>query len=415
MGTTVKPDNGSSMDIFDGYKVNVAEGLEKELRRLKTDAESEANRIISEAEQHAQVIFQQADERAKQEAAEKTRQDILKILSTAEETANTIITEAKKSAQQQSDKMIANAIQEATIQSNTLKANVLRAAEEMNTSAAELHKQAEHEAKEAVAKARLKAENILQRARDKAKNNVSIEVERILSQAKNQAAVIVDEAIQRVKISLDEYSTETGIVSHKFRQYIKDIPEHTPCIPQDTNKISLTAPITPVTPTVPVAHDEGPGDSSGVSNQPPVIENLHTPAIVTLESKQETDILDGETIQSVLSKDAPLSVNHLLQLSVTANPNQEPILYYGQVELHITKPVDEEQLHQFTGHLSTIPHVNIVQSNASLPDGTVIVLRIEMAIPLFDVIKKLPSVKEAENVGKDIMVTLLPFRNKSLK
>jgi hypothetical protein len=51
----------------------------------------------------------------------------------------------------------------------------------------------------------------------------------------------------------------------------------------------------------------------------------------------------------------------------------------------------------------------------SSPDGIIVTLSIEMAIPLFDIIKKLPSVKEAENVGKDVLVTLLNSRKRAKK
>ena len=405
MGTTAKPDTTGNTNNFDGSKAGIADGLEKELQRLKTDAELEVKKILTEARQQAQNITNQAEDRAKQEAIEKTKNDIQNIFGTAEDTANRIVTEARQNAQQQSDRIISNAKQEASIQSNTLKMNVLRAAEEMNSSAAELKKKAEKEAQEAREKARLDADKLIQQAKDKAKINVSKEEERIVAEAKHRGNAILDEAIKKAKESLEEASLGVDIVISRLKQYAKEITERSFEVPRSElsspSSDKINEPLTS-------------GDNE--SSQPHSLMD-NTPLSVVALSEPAAEVTGPEevTIQSVLSQDTPLSVDQLIKLSTTSNPAQEPTLYYGQVELHVTRPADDEQLQQFKEHLGTIPHVSVVQLNMSSPDGIIVTLSIEMAIPLFDIIKKLPSVKEAENVGKDVLVTLLNSRKRAKK
>ncbi len=405
MGTTAKPDTTGNTNNFDGSKGGIADGLEKELQRLKTDAELEVKRILTEAKQQAQAITNQAEERAKQEAIEKTKNEIQNIFASAEETANKIVTEARQNAQQQSDRIITNSKQEASIQSNTLKMNVLRAAEEMNSSAAELRKKAEKEAQEAKDKAKLEAEQLIQTAKNKAKENVSREENRIITEARQKGDAILDEAIKKAKESLEEASLGVDLVVSRLRQYVKEISERTFDIPRGE-----------ITPPSSALKDDPNTIPDDDSNQAQPLEENKPFSIVAL-SDPGTDITNPDelTIQSVLSQDTPLSVDQLIKLNSTANTNQEPTLYYGQVELHITRPADDEQLQQFKEHLGTIPHVSVVQMNMASTDSIIVTLGIEMAIPLFDIIKKLPSVKEAENVGKDILVTLLPPRKRTKK
>ncbi len=405
MGTTAKPDTTGNTNNFDGSKGGIADGLEKELQRLKTDAELEVKKILTEAKQQALAITNQAEERAKQEAIEKTRYDIQNIFTSAEETANKIVIEARQNAQQQSDRIISNAKQEASIQSNTLKMNVLRAAEEMNSSAAELKKKAEKEAQEARDKAKQEKDKSIQNAKEKAKINVSKEEARIVNEARQRGDAILDEAIRKTKESLEEASLGVDLVVTRLKQCVKEISERTFEIPH--GEVTIPSSVIINESTV-ISDDE--------ANQPqPQGEDKPIGAVAL--SEPETDISDPDevTIQAVLSQDTPLSVDQLIKLNTTANPNQEPTLYYGQVELHITRPADEDQLQQFKEHLGTIPHVSVAQVNMTSPDGIIVTLSIEMAIPLFDIIKKLPSVKEAENVGKDILVTLLTSRKRTKK
>lgn len=405
MGTTAKPDTTGNTNNFDGSKGGIADGLEKELQRLKTDAELEVKKILTEAKQQALAITNQAEERAKQEAIEKTRYDIQNIFTSAEETANKIVIEARQNAQQQSDRIISNAKQEASIQSNTLKMNVLRAAEEMNSSAAELKKKAEKEALEARDKAKQEKEKSIQNAKEKAKTNVSKEEARIINEARQRGDAILDEAIRKTKESLEEASLGVDLVVTRLKQFVKEISERTFEIPR--GEVTIPSSVIINESTV-ISDDE--------ANQPqPQGEDKPIGAVALSEPATDISDPDEVTIQAVLSQDTPLSVDQLIKLNTTANPNQEPTLYYGQVELHITRPADEDQLQQFKEHLGTIPHVSVAQVNMTSPDGIIVTLSIEMAIPLFDIIKKLPSVKEAENVGKDILVTLLTSRKKTKK
>lgn len=404
MGTTAKPDTTGNTNNFDGSKTGITDGLEKELQRLKTDAEIEVKRILSEARQQAQSITNQAEERAKQEAIERTKNDIQSIFAAAEDTASKIMTEARQNAQQQSDRIISNAKQEASIQSNTLKMNVLRAAEEMNSSAAELKKKAEKEAQESREKAKIEADKAIQQAKAKAKNNVSKEEERIIAEAKQRGNIILDEAVKKAKESLEEASLGVDLVISRLKQYAKEISER-----------KLEAPRSEIPAPSSVVISEPSANTIEESKQPlPLTENALS-VVALSEPIPEGQTPDEITIQSVLSQDTPLSVDQLIKMNTTANPNAEPTLYYGQVELHVTRPAEEEQLQQFKEHLSTIPHVSVVQLNMSSPEGIIVTLGIEMAIPLFDIIKKLPSVKEAENVGKDILVTLLNSRKRAKK
>jgi hypothetical protein len=107
-------------------------------------------------------------------------------------------------------------------------------------------------------------------------------------------------------------------------------------------------------------------------------------------------------------QDQPLSLAQVLETDVLFDRGDNSILYCGEVELNIVPPADVHQLSSFQEQLGTVPHLEIHRFDRTASADLKITVVAAVAVPLFEIIRGLPSVEEAEQIGKDILITLLP-------
>jgi vacuolar-type H+-ATPase subunit H len=388
MDTTTKQIPDGTGIIFDNYKISLTEAIEKELQRLRMDAENEAAKIISEAEQHAQQIVDQAEEKAKQEAKEKTKQEISSIIAIADKESKTILSEAEQNALKQANQIISEARLEALKQAKVLTENVTRKAQDLEKSAFELKQKAEQQSVEITNRANLEAEEIVKEAVDGARVKVSPEENRILSETRQVSESIINQSAVRVKNTMEEATSSLRLALDKLNRQAEEI--------SGRSFVNRT--------------DELKSNSVRIND----LLGILLPELKPDRESGDT-LSQDSALDSVLTQETLVSVDQLLNSEANNNSDQDSTLYYGQIELHIVTPAEGEQLNQFQEQLKSISKISIVQSINSTADGIAIIITVDMAIPLFDIIRKLPSVKEAENVGKDILITLSRSKKKRKK
>jgi len=81
-------------------------------------------------------------------------------------------------------------------------------------------------------------------------------------------------------------------------------------------------------------------------------------------------------------------------------------LYKGLVTLSIMPPVDSGQVKRLEESLHESPDLRLVVIGGSTANGTEMVISVENAIPLVDILMKVPLVAQVTKKGKTLQVTL---------
>ena len=81
-------------------------------------------------------------------------------------------------------------------------------------------------------------------------------------------------------------------------------------------------------------------------------------------------------------------------------------LYKGLVTLSIMPPVDSGQVKRLEESLHESPDLRLVVIGGSTANGTEMVISAENAIPLVDILMKVPLVAQVTKKGKTLQVTL---------
>lgn len=81
-------------------------------------------------------------------------------------------------------------------------------------------------------------------------------------------------------------------------------------------------------------------------------------------------------------------------------------LYKGLVTLSIMPPVDSGQVKRLEESLHESPDLSLVVIGGSTANGTEMVISAENAIPLVDILMKVPLVAQVTKKGKTLQVTL---------
>jgi vacuolar-type H+-ATPase subunit H len=389
MKTEIGHESGGTENVLEGFGAGIIEALERERQRLKKNAESEAARIIAEAKQQAEGTISQAEVKADQEAAERTRRDVEQILAAAREDSDRILAAGRRDAGEQSSKALVDARNEAEKVAATLTAEASAVAEQAARESAEVRSRAEQDAAEMVAKAHAEAAQIMKGAVDAARARTVDRQERIAVEASQEAGRIVGQALQRAKQALQEAAAAVGEAGRELREHSRDIKRQ-----------ALERAVFP--------GQSGP-QADAVPEPPPSLDALFegTPASAPPGAP-------FESADAVQVQDKPLSVEQVLNSDTLFDRSDNSVLYCGEVELNIVPPADVHQLGEFQEHLKTVPHLEIQRFDRTASADLKITVVAAVAMPLFEIVRALPAVEEAEQIGKDILITLLPA-NKSKK
>jgi vacuolar-type H+-ATPase subunit E/Vma4 len=381
MKTDINQKTEETPSVFSGYKARITEVLEKELQRLKKEAERESAKIIADAKQQAQDIINQAELKTKQESKSKVKSEIEALLARVEEEAKRVVAKAKENALQESEKLASDAQEESDKIANILKEEATQAAEELIKTATIFKQNTEQEVIEIRDKASEEAKRIVNDAKDIAKVKATEEEKRILSEAKQHGDGIIDEASNNAKERLEGAVSAVDEAIKILNEQIRKANENTPVDSKPKNKDK---------------------------NQSDIASGMHRHAI-----EQATALFTSqnnvEPQMSMTDSRIP-SIEELLSLDTITDKNEESVLYYGEVDLFITKPADPDQLRRFEEALRIIPQTSILRSDYSSSTNIAFTVSTEVAIPLFEILRGLSPVKEAEKTGKDIRITLLPPR-----
>ena len=396
INTGIGTEAGGTSNALEGHKAGIIAAVEAELERIRKDAETESARIIAEAKQLAQNITSQAEEKSNQEAREKTRHEVEQIMFTAENESAEILTGARQDALAQANKIAADAKEAAERTAKTLLDEAAKAADETARAASELKRKAEQEAVETRDRAIHEAEQIIKDSLDSARTRVAEKENTIVAEAKRQGEKIVDQASGEARSTLQEAATAVHEAVQKLSGRIRAIKEKAQEQPGQENKA-------------------GPQSIVSQENQPPPGPASVSAPVATPAGEDLSAAVARQNAQSLELLLEPVSIEQVLDSDMMFDGGENAVLYIGEVELHVVTPADVDRLSEFIECLKKVPHLQIQRSDCEVPEGVKITVVIDAAVHLFEIVRRLTPVEEAEQIGKDILIKLLPARKGTKK
>jgi vacuolar-type H+-ATPase subunit H len=370
MKTEARFEAEGAAGALEGYGAGIVEILEREQQRLKKNADDEAARILAEAKQVAQSISAQAEAKADQEAIERTKYDVERVLAGSKGEAARVLAEGWQDAQTQAAKILADARQQAETLARTLTEEAKAGAEALSKSAIDLKSRVEQEVAATREKALLEAAQVVKDAVDAAKARVADRQDRIVTEAAHDGDAIAREAADRARKTLEEAVAAVSVAVQAIGTHLGEMKD------EDRERSRRQ-----------VYHEF----DAARSGPAPEFEHGDKPA-------EQAGTVEGK----------PLSVAQVLDTDMLFDRGDNSVLYCGDVELNIVPPADVHQLSEFQDHLKTVPNLEIHRFDRTASADLKISIVAAVAMPLFDIVRSLPSVEEAEQIGKDILITLLP-------
>ncbi len=414
--------------IIEEFKQRLSRSLLKEKTRLHELADTEAKNILATAYQEAARLSEKARqeaesvvERAKINASKETEKTLEQASSQAEQSVKIAEERIRKEAKERTKKEVDSILRKTTEDATRQAAKILQAAREEATqlsrqmlnkaendsgelmrSAADLHKkaaeeltsaqkkssdaveqtmtdvrrtaqvQAEREASEIISKAKSTAQKekdlLLAAAITEAKMTTTVEIEAMLVKAKNEAEEIINQAKNKVRTQIEE-SSRLMLEIHQKMQQVMAVPHGEPqknIHPEIALKMEKQTPY-----------------QSGLAPEPTVskigsdISPENAPPANNAQSK----------IDSLFSDDATRT-------------------YSGKLKIDITPPSDNEQIAVLERQLLKNSGLRIMAKGGAEDGSAWLEIDISSLLPLVDILRKSPIVKDVVGAKSYIIVTL---------
>ena len=345
----------------------------QEAAQITAQGTSESERIIAEVRKQAEQLIGEADDRIRKETRERTRRETERVIKAARDEADKIIVRARHTAAEEAKKeneqlLKANAELKQKLAREVEEARkiVHSEAEQIITSVRETaEREAEKESGIIIAEARKTAGQIIEEVREKAQREHDQLVEGSISEAKRkseqEAAQIISEARQ----------TADRIVAQATSKIHTELDESARLLVEVRQRLGQVMVTAEKEPKKPEARSE-----ESVRAAP--------------EEKRER---------------APAR-NIGLEAATAAGDNGNGRVYQGRLELFMAPPIDFKQMASFEKHLLKVPHLRLVGKGTFADGKTWAEVEITEPMPLLELLKGMPPVKEVVGSTKNIIVAL---------
>ena len=350
--------------------------------QAKAKAALEKDAVLAKASSQAEQVVKIAEEKSRNEARERTKKEVESILRKAKEDATKqaakVLQTAREEAAQVSKQMLAETENE--VHKLTSSANELheKAAEELTTAQKKTSEaveqaltaarqaaraQAEKEAQEIISAAKIAAqkegESLLAAAITKSKQLAVIETDAILAKAKNEAEEIVSQAKNKVRTQIEESSRLMQEIQQKMHQ-VMAVPGAA-----DLKLKMETLNKTPVPPETVIS-----------KNNPDNVSENPAPAKSTQNK-----------IDSLFSED-------------------ENRTHSGKLKIDIAPPARNENLAALEQQLMKNTSLRVIAKGGAEDGSAWLEIDISSPLPLIDILRKTPCVKDVVG-GKNYIIVAL--------
>ncbi|HSW57936.1 MAG TPA: hypothetical protein VLH15_06010 [Dehalococcoidales bacterium] len=374
------------------------------LANAKNEASNKVRQFTETAEKQADEIKNIASQLHRQalEELDKAR----KLKTSAQEEAAEIIANAKSEAEKLARQTLESAEKQAEEQKNTAGQLLRKAQEELNQTqsivsqavaraVAECRqnalKQAETEAAEYIRKAKVEAQkdldNLISSAIAEATLQSQSEKEQILAQAGKEADSILEQARAEVRQKIEDSSALLLEYCKKIEQvFASQINKEPKTIPVEIKPASVEAKL-PVIETKSVQTVGIETAKSGEVNKE-YIENKEKPPAPVVQSNS-------------VAGDAQNKINNLFGQEGGQN-------YNGKLKIDIAPPADSEQINELESHLVKSANLRVLARGGAADGSAWLELDISQPLPLLNVLRKIPCVKEVVGARSYIIAALKP-------
>jgi vacuolar-type H+-ATPase subunit H len=395
--------------ILKNAKDEAASMVDKSLRSAK----EEAQEIISQARCEAEKISQESINKAKDKAKETIDEaEILakETLDSAENQAKQTSKEALEIKQQAEGELLEaqkKAGDEAALIITAAKEKARQVAENesefiLNQAKAAAEKEALDIFNQSKTQGEKERERIIAEARIEAKRNGEVERSQILLKAKQEAEEIISSAKTRVSVQLEESSRLMLEIQQKMQQVIgaAGIDFSRPAPKAEAAAHSYAPPLNSAKPVADMNEDTKDKNDVETKNEPFNLRQTYSE-----DTQPET-----KTTDSI----APIQSETKEATKVTATPHKAEFTssgensrtYQGKLKIDIAPPVDTNQLNILEATLLKTPNLRIT-GKGIMEDGSAwIAIDASKPLPLVEILKKIPSVKDVVGAKSYIIIAL---------
>ncbi len=358
--------------------------------QAKQMAAKETENILAQAAFKAEQVIKEAEEKSRKEARERTSKETATILrKTSEDAAKQakeILQTARQDAEQKSKQIIAEAennadeLMRSASDLHVKAAEELAAAQKRSAEAVEqmisaarqtAQAQAEKESLAIIAKAKAAAEKekeyILASALTESRKSAAAEAESILLAARKNAEEIINQAKNKVRTQIDESSRLMQEIHQKMQQVMAVRGEE--LLRNNQLETNPTAEAKPTT-----------------------ISAFHETAVLKVDSDVSKD-------NCLPIGDAQSKINSLF-----AEDNQ--LTHSGKIKIDIAPPSDNEQIEELEKQLLQNSDLRIVAKGGAEDGSAWLEVHIKSPLPLVELLRKSPSVKDVVGAKSYIIVSL---------
>ncbi|MFC1962299.1 hypothetical protein ACFLWN_04595, partial [Chloroflexota bacterium] len=292
----------------------------------------------------------------------------------------------------------------------------------------EIEQQARKEAEKLVSEARKKAEEIVKEAEERvnreAKVRVKSEVEKIINRAKGEAGYIVSEAKEAAQKEADELiaQSERAIeqrIQDMVAGYQSEAKEKSAQIIAEAREKAEK-----VVDGVVAGSTELSNLITGIMNRTEEVVvkfrddlqiGLGESATIIAEAKKRLEqVVDWQLVEpekemappsasESQDEDAVLAVQ--LRGKISSSGNGNTALFQGQMEMRTVNSYNYLQIRKLRNFLVQVPNIKFVEEYASEKETTIL-FEVKEALPLLDILKKVPTVKDTIADGEGVRLVL---------
>lgn len=360
------------------------------LEQARGMAAEETKNTLSQASFQAEKVIQEAEERIRKEARERIGKETAAILRKTTEDASKQADNILQAAREDASRASRQKLVEAEINAEELMRSArdlhMKAAEELAvaqnkasetvdqiiaTARQTAQAQADRESQAIIARAKAAAEKekeyILASALSESRKSAAAEAETILMAARKNAEEIVSQAKNKVRNQIEESSRLMQEIHQKMQQVIS--------VPEETQKYIYT--------------ETQPIKAAKTINNPSISPE---PAVIKMDNYVPNE-------NCLPTADVQNKINTLFS-------EGEKLTYSGKLKIDIAPPSDSEQIETLEKQLLQNSGLRIIAKGGSEDGSAWVEVHLTSPLPLIEILRKIPSVKDVVGARSYIIVTL---------
>jgi vacuolar-type H+-ATPase subunit H len=323
-------------------------------------------------------------------------------LQVAKEKAAEITTQALQQARAEAKGIVESAKSEGLLIAKRLRTDAEKESRELILAASDMKQKASCELTDTARKAEETAQNIIASAKEKAEKAAQEIIEQARSRALKEREYTIASAVAEAKRAAENESTQIQIkarqeaenifnsAKERVRVQLEESSRLMIEIQQKMNQIINNTGIELNKPAVTAEFS-----SNSISHQIPVVHPVAKEAVLPHVSESSESLKEHGSVP----EETQTKINSLFF-------DEENRTYEGRLKIDIAPPVDIDQINNLEQYLAKAPNLKVIQKGVSEDGSAWIEIDINNPVPLLDILKKVPGVKDVVGCKSYIIIAL---------